>query len=90
MTREDRELLAELARLNSDVPSLAMRMMDGSAEAGEQHDCARRLIALGERLHRRAECGGYVVDGETVIDGEPPRRLPVGRPIRSAASILAG
>ncbi|MGH3937031.1 MAG: hypothetical protein ACRDTG_00110 [Pseudonocardiaceae bacterium] len=36
MIREDRELLAELARLNTDMPSLALRMMDGSASVREQ------------------------------------------------------
>ncbi len=30
MTREDRELLAELGRLNSDVVPLAMKIMDES------------------------------------------------------------
>ncbi len=65
MIREDRELLAELARLNTAMASLALRMMDGSASAGEQHDYACRLIAAGERMRKRA-------DGATciVIDGE--------------------
>ena len=55
MIREDRELLTELARLNTDMPSLALRIMDGSATAFEQQRYAERLIAAGERLRRRAE-----------------------------------
>jgi hypothetical protein len=63
--REDRELLAGLARLNSDMVPLAMKMMDGSATADEQYSFSRRLVALGERLGRRADAtGGMVVDGE--------------------------
>jgi len=52
--RDDREPLAEPARVNSDVVPLAMRIMDDSATAAEQHELAQRLIAAGERLHRRA------------------------------------
>jgi hypothetical protein len=33
MIREDRELLAELARLNTDLPSLTLRIMDWPASA---------------------------------------------------------
>ncbi|MGH3896922.1 MAG: hypothetical protein ACRDTA_01460 [Pseudonocardiaceae bacterium] len=54
MIREDRVLLAELARLNSGMPSLALRMMDGSASVAEQRSYAQCLIAAGEQLTRRA------------------------------------
>lgn len=65
MIREDRELLAELARLNSAMASLALRIMDGSATAGEQWDYAQRLIAAGKRLRARADETQYsVIDGE--------------------------
>ncbi|MPZ65762.1 MAG: hypothetical protein GEU83_09700 [Pseudonocardiaceae bacterium] len=75
MTREDRELLAELARLNSDVPSLALRVMEGSASAAEQQHYAQRLIVLGERLQRRADgMRGDVVEGE--VETENPIALP--------------
>lgn len=68
MIREDRELLAELARLNGDMAPLALRVMEGSAGAAEQRHYAKRLIAAGERLKRRAEgMGGVVIDGEVVI-----------------------
>ena len=68
MIREDRELLAELARLNSAMASLALRMMDGSASASEQRDYAERLIAAGKRLHARADEMNYlVIDGETAV-----------------------
>lgn len=65
MIREDRELLAELARINTDMASFGMRIMDGSASAAEQEHYAQRLIAAGERLKRRARTtGGTVVEGE--------------------------
>ncbi|MGH3815449.1 MAG: hypothetical protein ACRDUV_23865 [Pseudonocardiaceae bacterium] len=48
MIWEDRELLAELARLNSDMAPLAMRIMDSSASAAEQVHYAQWLIAVGE------------------------------------------
>lgn len=68
MIREDRELLAELARLNSAMASLALRIMDGSATAGEQRDYAQRLIAAGERLQARVdEMNFLVIDGEVMV-----------------------
>jgi len=49
MTREDRELLAELRRPNSDVVPLAMKLMDESVTvtAEEQYAFADRLVAMG-------------------------------------------
>jgi hypothetical protein len=68
--REDRELLAGLARLNWELAALAMRMMEGSASVSEQWDYARRLIAAGEWLWRRAgEPVGVVIDGEVLPEG---------------------
>jgi hypothetical protein len=75
MIREDRELLAELARLNSDMASLAMRIMDGSASTVEQQNYAQRLIVAGERLRRRADgTSGAVIEGEVIANG--PLTLP--------------
>jgi hypothetical protein len=42
--RQDRELLAELARLNREMAPLAMRIMDASASTDEQARYAQRLI----------------------------------------------
>ncbi|MGH3835963.1 MAG: hypothetical protein ACRDSF_09700 [Pseudonocardiaceae bacterium] len=67
MIRDDRELLTELARLNRDMASLALRIMDESASVAEQRHYAQRLIAVGERLQRRADgIRGTVIDGEVV------------------------
>lgn len=55
MIREDRELLAELASVNTDVVPLAMLIMEGSATGETQHEFAERLITLGRWLHRRAD-----------------------------------
>jgi hypothetical protein len=70
--REDRELLALLARLNTDMVALAMRIMDQLASADEQAHYAQRLIAAGERLQRRAnEMSGAVIEGEVVHTNRP-------------------
>ena len=69
MIREDRELLAELAKVNSDVVPVAMRVMDNSATTEEQWTLGSRLIAAGERLRRRAdEMNHPVVEGEVFGD----------------------
>lgn len=66
MIREDRELLAELARVNSDVAPLAMQIMEGSATAEGQRALARRLVCLGQRLRERAEQAGGVIEGQVI------------------------
>lgn len=70
MIRQDRELLAELARLNSDVTPLAMRIIDDSATTAEQHEFADRLEALGRWFHKRANGGELVVEGDVVTELE--------------------
>jgi hypothetical protein len=80
--REDRELLAELARLNTAMASLAMRIMDGSASVVEQQNYAHGLIAAGERLWLRAAgMGVAIVEGEVVVDGSLDR--PLSLPART-------
>lgn len=65
--REDRELLAELARLNGDMAPLALRIMDDSASAAEQQNYAQRLIAAGEQLKRRADgMASVVIEGQVI------------------------
>ncbi|MGH4007648.1 MAG: hypothetical protein ACRDTH_05690 [Pseudonocardiaceae bacterium] len=67
MIREDRELLAELARINREMAALALRMMEGSASAAEQRSYARRLINVGEQLEQRAhKMENLVIDGLTL------------------------
>jgi hypothetical protein len=65
--REDRLLLAELGRLNTDVVPLAMRIMDESATAEEHYTFAERLVAMARRLQDRAAHLGLVIDGEVAI-----------------------
>ncbi|HEV7452570.1 MAG TPA: hypothetical protein VGO16_14520, partial [Pseudonocardiaceae bacterium] len=64
MIREDRLLLADLGRLNSDVVPLAMRIMDDSATA---EVFAERLAAMAQRLQVRAAHVGLVINGEVAI-----------------------
>jgi hypothetical protein len=67
--RDDRELLAELARLNREMPSLAMRIIDGNANTAEQQDYAQRLIAAAERLWRRADgMNAAVIEDEALTN----------------------
>jgi hypothetical protein len=70
VTRDDRELLAELARLNREMTSLAMRITEGNASTAEQQDYAQRLITAGERLWRRADgMNATVLEGEVLTNG---------------------
>ncbi len=67
MIRDDRELLAELARLNTDMPSLALRIMGGSVTASEQWHYGQWLIAAGQRSQRRTEgTGGMIIEGGVI------------------------
>jgi hypothetical protein len=65
--REDRLLLAELRRINTDVVPLAMRIMDETATAEEHYAFAERLTAMARRLQDRAAHVGLVIDGEVTI-----------------------
>jgi hypothetical protein len=85
LIREDRELLAELAQLNTAMTPLAMRIMDGTASAAEQHDYACRLIAAGQWLQRRAaRISATVIDGEVVTTA--PLTIPghIAEPYRES------
>lgn len=73
MIRADRVLLVDLARMNSDVVPLAMRIMDDSATFDEQRTFADRLIELGTRLHGRALQTGLVIDSDTTGESPPQR-----------------
>lgn len=64
--RDDRELLTELARLNTDVVPLAMSIMDESVTSAEQYAFAERLIAMAARLRVRASKPRLVVEGDVV------------------------
>ncbi len=70
--RADRELLAELARMNSDVVPLAMKIMGDSATVEEQRPFANRLLELGTRLNHRACQSGLVINCDTVEESPRP------------------
>jgi NADH:ubiquinone oxidoreductase subunit D len=65
--REDRLLLAELGRLNTDVVPLAMHIMDESATAEEHYAFADRLAAMARQLQARAAHVSLVINGEVVV-----------------------
>lgn len=91
MIREDRELLAELARMNSDVVKVAMRVMDDSAGTAEQREFGARLIALGEAMQVRAKQTAM-----GVVEGEVDQAVMIdvadndGAPARDGADALPG
>lgn len=68
MIREDRLLLADLARLNTAVAPLAMRIMDDSATAEEYYEFARRFATIALRLQNRGTQAGLVIEGTIAID----------------------
>lgn len=69
MIREDRELLAELARLNSDLVPFAMGVMEDRLSAAEQHAIACRLVDLAEAIEARTQqANAGVIEGEVVED----------------------
>ncbi|MGH3438566.1 MAG: hypothetical protein ACRDRN_19110 [Sciscionella sp.] len=57
MIREDRELLAELAKLNRTVPNLVLGLMDGSVPAEAQITFGQWMAAIGEVLIAHADAG---------------------------------
>ncbi len=70
MIQQDRELLAELVRLNSEMPSLTLLVMDSSTSTSEQQNYAQCLIAAGERLQRRINVmDGVVIEGQVLATG---------------------
>lgn len=74
MILEDRELLAELARLNSDVAPFAMRIIDGTVTANEQREFADRLETLSRRFHARAT-GTTLVNEDDTTDSNRNGRM---------------
>ncbi|MGH3769124.1 MAG: hypothetical protein ACRDS0_09085 [Pseudonocardiaceae bacterium] len=72
MIKEDRELLVELARLNSVLAPLAMCIMEGTASAAEQHTHGLRLIAAG--------MSDVVIEGEVLASGPLVLPLPTIEP----------
>jgi hypothetical protein len=75
----------ELARLNTAMASLALRIMDGSASVAEQHNYAQRLIAAGERLQQRAkETNHPVIEGEVLTDVSLARPAHTAEPHRDS------
>lgn len=51
------------------MSSFALRIMDGSADVTEQWRYAQRLMAVGQRLQRRADgTAKLVIEGQLVVD----------------------
>ncbi len=70
MIREDRELLAELARLNRQLVVFAWGVMDARLSAAEHHEVASWLVDLAEAIQARGQRqDAGVVEREVVEDG---------------------
>ena len=78
MIPEDRELLAELARLNRQLVVFAWGVMDARLSAAEHHEVASWLVDLAEAIQargQRQESGvveGKVVENRGETSGSPP------------------
>jgi len=68
MRRQDRELLADLAGVNTALPAFAQRVLGNYATPAEHDAVADRLIWLGQAIRRRA-CGLSVINPEPDDDG---------------------
>ncbi len=71
MSREDRELLPDLAQVNTALPAFAGRVMDNTATPAEHCAVSDRLIALGQAIGDRAR-------KLTVINPEPDNTTGTG------------
>ncbi len=72
MIREDRELLAELASLNTQLVTFAWGVLEDRLSFAEQHAVACRLVDLAEAIQARAQRQDTGVAGEVVEDGGMP------------------
>lgn len=68
MRRQDRELLADLAGVNTALPAFAQRVLGDYATPAEHDAVADRLIWLGQAIRRRA-AGLSVINPEPDDDG---------------------
>jgi hypothetical protein len=66
MIRATRELLAALARVNREAPTVALRIMDESLPAADQVAFGQQLIELGQAVQRHA-----LAERAEVIDHVP-------------------
>lgn len=55
MLREDRELLSDLARVNTQVPGFVLEFMDGSLSAEAEEAFAYQLVDVAEQIMRHAK-----------------------------------
>lgn len=79
--REDRELLAHLALVNSDVPGIAVRLMNGQLPVDEQRAFARRLVDIAEALIIHADRRDH-----PILEHQPPASAAIEGGCCSAAS----
>lgn len=74
MTGPTRELLAALARLNQEVPTVVLGILDESLSPDKQAEFGDLLIAAGEALQRHAR-----TERPTVVDSDAGSHSIEGR-----------
>ena len=80
MIPQDRQLLAELARVNSQVPGFVLSFIDGKLSPDEQSAFARKLADLAAAILDHAdERKRMVIDGHAETVPDVPHQLPSAR-----------
>lgn len=70
-----------MARLNTAMAPLALRIRDGTVSDAVQQDYAQRLMAAGEWMRRRAKgARGAVSEGEVLAGGALTLPTPIVEP----------
>jgi hypothetical protein len=82
MMRDDRELLSDLAQVNTALPAFAGRVMDNTATPAEHGAVSDRLITLGQAIGERAR-------KLTVINPEPDNTTNAGSQDLAATHALS-
>jgi hypothetical protein len=84
VSREDREFLARVARINQALAACALPLINGTLDANDSHWLGTELIEIGRKFVGRshaqlgADAPVDVIDGETVSSTGSPYRTSVG------------
>ena len=75
MLRSYRELLADLARVNTQVPQFVLEFMDGALSIEAEEAFAHRLVDVAEQLMNHAKARRRLVIDGWAMAIEPRREL---------------
>lgn len=81
MIREERELLAALMRVNTDVPAFVLAFMGNGLSADDERAFAHRLDDMAAKIRQHAATTQrLVIDGDTLPNTARPTLEPGDRP----------